>query len=230
MSAGRWIIGALGLLWIRSVMSWSYPTDVNRPYGPKWGPRLPPGLPPSVRHASMPGAAADLVRRAAAAQNLGSEFVAAILELAQGESNATVALPANNYNAMPRPARGDASLITAWGTFQWNAPAGRGAAHMADIGIPGVSLPPGWLPWDWSTRDEIEQPISMYAQIWRWVLEHGGDWLDAARGVRLWHTGSAWGESYLRAGAARGFRKAWTTAAHWPTDRIDAHLRAAGLI
>ncbi len=225
-----WVAAALGLATVVAMtgsLGTRYPAHPAGAYGPVWKGRRPPGLPGSARRCGDKGSAAAFIVRAAARTGLGDTFVDWCLSIAVTESGVMLARPANNFDARPPHQRGGAALITAWGVYQWNAPAGWHATHMADIGIAGVRVPGGrdWRPWQDSLADEVGRPIEMYRQIWRWVLEHGGSERDAARGCRVWHAQSGTGKRYLAAGAARGWPAAWTGVAGDLRARIDRHHR-----
>lgn len=226
-----WLVGALGLAAVAalagSAMAATYPVHPDGPRGPVWEQRQPPGLPANARPCGASGSAAPYIVRAASRAGLGAVFVDWCLSLAVTESGVMLARPANNFDARPPGDRGGAPLITAWGVFQWNAPAGWHATHMADIGIPGVSVPGGraWRPWHDSLAEEVGRPIEMYRQIWRWVRERGGNDLDAARACRVWHAQSGTGKRYLMAGASNGWSVAWSGVPGDLRARIDRHHR-----
>lgn len=203
------------------------------PFGPIWGRQRPPGLPASVRPCSAQGAAIPFIEAAADQELRDPAFVRTLLQLAAGESGAMFGRPANNYDNRPAAQRPEGKdRISAWGVFNWNEGAGRGAGHMADIGIAGLGYGPDWQPHDVTPWEEVAGPIRLYGRIWRFVTVNGGTQRDAARGIRTWHKGSAWGESMLRHGReTRRWGDAYeaaVTADHRAV--IDRHLRTAGVL
>ncbi len=195
-----------------------------------------------VRNASRPGAALAPIADVSRQTGLGESFVKTMVHLAKTEGEGgTFAVPARNFNAACRTTkinrrrlctpvdapRGDAPLITAWGVFQWNRDAGRELAILDNLGLKAPPIPADWQPWDWSATEEIAVPIDYYAQLWRLVRKRGGTVRDAARGVRLWHTGPNRFRRYYNRGADA---KAWTRVQTKVTSRIDRHLAHAGVV
>jgi len=194
-----------------------------------------------VRKASARGAAVRPVAEVAHRARLGEAFVRAVTHLArtEGESG-TFAVPARNFNAACRTTkinrqrlctpvdapRGTAPLITAWGVFQWNRDAGRELSTLDNLGLKAPRIPADWQPWDWSATEEIAVPIDYYAQLWRLVRQRGGTVRDAARGVRLWHTGPNRFRRYFNRGADSD---AWARVQTKVSGRIDHHLAEAGV-
>lgn len=181
-----------------------------------------PELPANVARGLSLQALSDLGHR-----NKSSAAQAARLALkAAGQTDASI-------DALARKVLGyrpfGAPLITAWGAFQWNAPAMRDAGHMAAIGIPGprFSRDRGWLL---SPAEEIDGPVEMYRQIWRWAKERGASDVDAARGVRIWHQSSAAGRRYLERGASsRAWRREWSRVEAKRRAVVDRHLAAVNI-
>ena len=75
--------------------------------------------------------------------------------------------------------------------------------------------------------DELAIPIDYYAQLWRLVRQRGGTARDAARGVRLWHTGPNRFRRYFNRGADPD---AWARVQTKVSGRIDHHLAKAGVV
>ena len=194
-----------------------------------------------VRPASKPGAALEPIARIARQADLGEPFVKTMVQLARTEGEGgTFAVPARNFNAACRGTkinrrrlctpvdapRGTDPLITAWGVFQWNRDAGRALSSLDNLGLKAPHVPADWQPWDWSATDEIAIPIDYYAQLWRLVRKRGGTVRDAARGVRLWHTGPTRFRRYFNRGADAS---AWARVQPKVSGRIDRHLAHAGV-
>ena len=193
-----------------------------------------------VRKASARGAAVRPVTEVAHRAGLGEAFVRTVTHLARTEGEGgSFAVPARNFNApcttkipdrMRRCTLVDAprsgALITAWGVFQWNRDAGRDLAALDELGLRAPAIPSDWMPWDWSATDEIAIPIDYYAQLWRLVRRRGGSPLDAARGMRLWHTGPTRFRRFLEHGADP---RAWARVDPTYARRIDRHLNHAGI-
>jgi len=198
----------------------AYDVAAGETYGSKWKTQRPPGLPQSARLASRRGEARPYIEQIAGALFLGNVFVATVKHLAQTESGARFALPANIFDARPQPQRpAGKALITAWGAFQFNRDAWRA--------LPGVASTA--FPWDSTPYEELSRPINRYAQLFLEVIRAGGSNIDAARGIRLWHRSPAAYRQYVNTGRSRGFQNAWrqVDASHrLPTDK---HLRDAGI-
>jgi hypothetical protein len=194
-----------------------------------------------VRHASARGAAIGPVAEQATRHGHGHAFVKAITQLARTEGEGgTFGVAARNFNAgcatrgihakrlctpvdVPRPPK---SLITAWGVFQWNRDAGRLLHALNGLGLRAPPIPGDWMPWDWTAAEEIVIPINYYAQLWALVRRQGGSELDAARGVRLWHTGPSRFRKFLNDGVNA---VAWTLVPRAVAEPIDKHLKNAGI-
>lgn len=81
--------------------------------------------------------------------------------------------------------------------------------------------------WEATVTEEIAGPVAMYACLWRAVTSRGGDALDAARAVRLWHTGSSYFGAYVgRAEALGSFRAAWSDLQEDPPNPRFADMLA----
>jgi hypothetical protein len=140
--------------------------------------------------------------------------------LAHTESQGIFALPANIFNILPQPQRQGRPYISAWGAFQFNRDAWRSLA--------GVSQ--SAFPWDSTPYEEIARPIRKYAELFSQVTRAGGSPVDAARGIRLWHMGSALYRSYFTSGQRQGFSSAWQRVDRERRTTIDNHLRNAGVL
>ncbi|MEZ4435406.1 MAG: hypothetical protein R3F65_23630 [bacterium] len=196
-----------------------------------------------VRLASPRGAALGPLESAATATGLGETFVKAMLQFAAAEGEGgTFAVPARNFNG----ACGDTAhlkkrlctgvmgerrgkdLITAWGVFNWNRDAGR-FLHLLNKRVRRAvpKLPDDWMPWDWSSAEEILVPLATYVAIYDAVSSVGGSALDGVRAARLWHKSPA---AFNKWAATRFSGRGW---AEQPADykaTIDNHLRTAGVI
>lgn len=203
-------------------------------WGPTWKNAPPPGYPRDARPTGDYGSARQAVEVMARAQNLGPAFVTTMHNLAHGESGETIGLPAHTFDARcstagrgvdpqrrcvftnpPRPS--SKSLITASGTFSWNAPAWQ-------------ILQPGKFPWEATPAEEVGLPIQYYAGLWRRLKSAGATDRDAARGIRLWHNGPGYYAPYWERGRQIGFPQAWATVVDSSrAARIDRHLSRDGL-
>lgn len=183
----------------------------------------------SAPYASVVGAAAPRVQSAASTWGLGPYFGRTLYVLGQKESSMTLRRPADNFDARctrsvpsadctlidgtdPR-----AGVITALGWASWNRDAGRGTALLADVGIEPLRVAPDWMPWRWSERDEVEQPVTYYARLWARAARLQADARDAAWLVFLWQSSSV---------AARAALIDRMNGASWATVRERAHNRA----
>ena len=195
-----------------------------------------------VRRASVRGAAVRPVAEQAARHGHGQAFVDTVVHLAKTEGEGgTFAVPARIFKAactstalnrrrlctpVDAPRTSGPGVITAWGVFQWNRDAGRQLHLLDNLGLNAPPIAPDWMPWDWTAAEEIAVPINYYAQLWALVRGRGGSVLDAARGMRLWHTGPSRFRRYLGRGANR---RAWAAVQNHVSKKIDNHLRNAGV-
>ena len=179
-----------------------YSVDEKSPYGPKWQQRQPPGLPDWARLCSTRGEAIPLVHRIATGL-LGEHFARACERLARNESQGRFGLPANRFNALPKWNRPDsAPLITAWGCFQYNAPAWSHLVGMDED------------PWEATAVDEVRLPIEKaYAVVWEQALNSGASPYYAERTLRFWHMAPAYVPKLLKAGERVGWESAWNQVA-----------------
>jgi peptidoglycan hydrolase-like protein with peptidoglycan-binding domain len=203
------------------------PTDAGylvvqgQPYGPKWRTERPPGLPATTRRTSARGAAESAIRRSAGRHSLGDAFTEVVSHLAQTESGAMYARPADTFDARPPAQRPSGkSLITAWGVFQFNRDAWRS--------LPGV--PKSAFPWGASAAEEVDRPVARYAELFDAVSMAGGDDLAAARGVRLWHRSPAAFRQYLKNGRQSGFATAWAAVLSRHRAPVDRRMGQIGLL
>ena len=198
-----------------------YDVESGQPYGPRWRTRRPPGLPAYARLTSKPRAALPYIERLARAQAFDEVFVTTVRHLAETESGGMFALPAHTFDARPKAQRpAGKSLITAWGTFQFNRDAWRS--------LPGVGA--SSFPWDSTPYEEISRPILQYAKLFSDIIKAGGAALDAARGIRLWHRTPRGFAQYLSRGRQQGFPTAWAQVDASHRNIVERHLRSAGTV
>lgn len=199
----------------------NYTVAPAQPYGPKWKAQRPPGLPAAARHSSRADAALPYIEQMAQPLLLGDVFIKTLKGLTQTESGARFGLPANIFDARPKEQRpAGKPFITAWGAFQFNAGAWRA--------LSGVSATA--VPWDATPYEELSRPINRYAQLFSEVLQAGGNNLDAARGVRLWHRTPAGFRQYVRNGRCCDFASAWQQVPAEHRTITDRLLRQAGIL
>ncbi len=233
--------GNAGVLRIDGMFSAPTVLTANRVYRERHGIAPTDVAAVRVREASARGAALPVVRRIAAEQQLGDAFVQTMVNLAQYEGEGgTFGVPARTFNVPCRTrdldrlrrcttvdAPRSGTLITAWGVFQWNRDAGRDLHTLDDLGLRAPEIPAEWMPWDWTARQEVALPIGYYAQLWALVKKRPGRTdRDAARGVRLWHTGPTRFRRYITDGADPS---AWAKVDRVVATRIDRHLARAGV-
>ena len=171
-------------------------------YGRKWGNQRPPGLPPTARGVGVIGDALPVI--AEVTRNDRVPFQKWAVELAKHESGATLALPANIFDARPaeqRPA--GKSLITAWGALQFNAPAIRGLRNRLKW-VPGSTGEPSitdrTMPWDLDRVQEIAIPLNRYRQVYLAALSRGFNDFDALSVTGLVHAGTGYARPVFTAG------------------------------
>ncbi|MHC4400523.1 MAG: hypothetical protein ACYTG0_12670 [Planctomycetota bacterium] len=222
----------------------TYPIDTDRPFGKVWGSRRPPGLPLFARHVSVEEAAYPFISERARALRLGENFERALLSLADNESSGTFARPANTFDARS----GSSGYTSAYGVWQWNDDAwdrmGRADFDYIAPQFRHRIAPIGRLRthvWEQTADEELYWPIEFYAMIWRTVVSEGGDEVDAARGIRIYHSGPGRFRRYRNDAESRGsWSRAWRNlgqelsaeTAQWYRDktrRIDADLRRWGV-
>ncbi len=198
-----------------------YQIQAGQEYGPRWRSQRPPGLPANARRTSRYREARPYIEQLAGQENLGQVFVDTVAHLAETESGAMFARPANAFDVRPpgqRPA--GTSYVSAWGAFQFNRDAWRGQR-----GIPNTAY-----PWDASAYEELAVPIRRYAGIFREVRAARGSPTDAARGIRLWHRTPAHYRRYVEAGGRSGFSAAWANVPREHASVVDQHLRNARVL
>lgn len=210
---GGILLGAVAWLYRGDVVR-AVKHDIDYPIAPNQ-PRAP-GLPSSARKMSIAGAAREHVR-AAGARSVSPAFGDALVRLAQNESGCTFARPANTFNNTEE-ARAASRAITAWGVFQYNAPAWRRA-----------SLRPGAMPWQCTAREEIEIPIAAeYAPIWKRAKALGAPDAYAERAIRLHHMLPSFVGPLFKRSRTMGWRAAWlaTPVYHNPRTGRTTDARA----
>ena len=193
---------------------------INSFYQPIQAQSRAPGLPSYARVASARGQALPDIEYLARNYNLGEVFVATVKNVAQKESGATYARPAIRFDARPprqRP-RGK-PLITAWGVFQFNRDAWTSVVpcqvrqnrrSWIPQGSRGCSTSCGCVfPWDSTAYEEIAVPIWQYGNLFWQVLNAGGNEIDGARSIWLWHIGSSIHRRWFASAQQRGFNAAW---------------------
>jgi hypothetical protein len=199
----------------------NYSVDPGKPYGPKWKNTRPPGLPATARQASTSDAALPYIDQIARPLFLGEIFIKTIKHLSHTESGGRFGLPANIFDVRPKGERPSGKpYISAWGAFQFNRDAWRA--------LSGVSTTA--FPWDCSPYEELLRPITRYAQLFLAVIQAGGNGVDAARGIRLWHRAPAGYREYLSHGRGGRFVSAWKQVAEKHRTITDRHLREAGVL
>lgn len=195
----------------------TYATDPKRPYGPVWGDKRPPGLPAYARFCSTSAAGKKALLAYCEQAKTAPHLILVLLNLARGESGCMLGRPANNFDARPKAERVDENgrrpkLITAWGLFNWNYPCQQ------------EEVRDGRMPWDLSEEEELAIPIRKYTKLWADILAAGGNSLDAARGVRLWHALPVQHKRYIRRAKTEGFSASWAKVPNPYRARIDHHL------
>jgi hypothetical protein len=144
------------------------------------------------------------------------DFRRVTTNLAKTESSVRVGRPANNY---------DGGNIRAAGVFSWNTL----ATPSSRVRIPGSVVTVGWRtvrdPVDWTTAEEIQNPLKTYWTIWRGIRDRGGDARAAALGIRLWHRRPSSYKRYLEDGLRHGWSEAWARVDRSHAAVIERHLR-----
>ncbi len=195
-------------------------STLGQEYGSKFKSNLPPGLPDTARQTSEKEAALPYVEQLARQQGLDETFVQTVKHLAKTESKGQFARPANIFDARPPSERPeDKGLITAWGVFQFNRDAWRSLTGDKEA-----------FPWEATPYEEISKPIQKYAELYSAVLDKGGNMVDAARGIRLWHMRPNQYRQYSKNGGKQGFSEAWKKIDKNRRAKIDNHLNNAGVL
>lgn len=119
-----------------------YPPHRSGEFGPVWKDQRPPGLPDSIRGCSAGGAAVPFIRDFGGRQQLGPDFVAMVLELADGESGQMFGRPANNYDNRRRLPEGLAPGITQEGLSALGHEPSGALARITRIALTAA----GWSP------------------------------------------------------------------------------------
>ena len=189
----------------RGEIAITYETHPAGCYGSTFGDSLPEGFPEGIPCTSVRHAANPYIRTIARRYRLPPEFEATVIGLADNESGAEFYRPANSFDPRPiaeRPA--GKSRITAYGVYNWNKGAWAGLAERKSYLAEGANAPSmpeefedQW-PWQATPYQQIAWPIDRYAKIFATILADGGTPLDAAMGIRVWHSGSGRFRTYRR--------------------------------
>lgn len=184
----------------------AYRVDRSKPYGKVWGSTRPPGLPASARLASEEGAAYPLIEQHALRVSGGDEvFARALHALADKESTATFARPANEFCA----ASSCEDRVTAWGIWQWNDGAWDRLRERHDYA-------PSWRPkaapdrpWQATPEQELRWPIEFYWSVYDNARRRGAGRRDAARAIFMFHSGPTRLRRFLDTAGSYGWADAW---------------------
>lgn len=180
-------------------------------------------------YASIVGAAAGPVDRAARASGLGPAFTRTLQVLGQKESGMTLRRPADTFDARcthdapssdctlidgtdPR-----GGVITAYDWCQWNRDAGRGTNLLADVGVDPLHVAPDWMPWRWTERQAVDEPVTYYARLWSRAARLQAAPADAAWLLFLWQSSPV---------AARNALIHRMNGASWADARVRLHNEA----
>ena len=190
----------------------SYKVNSKSPYGPGWRDLRPPGLPAYARRCSVNGAAKPEIHAIASTYNLDPSFARIMVDLATTESGARYGRPARRIKKKTT----SLNAKTGWGAFQWDWRAWDYAQKRAKGW--GLEWTSGEM-WDTTPTQELSQPISYYAMLWRRVINAGGAPRDAVRYIRVYHR-SPFGVAkvYLDKGKKYGgdFERAWQELVNHP--------------
>lgn len=189
---------------------------VQTGYWGRWAKNTrPPGLPTWAASVGAMGDAVNTVREVTAGAGDDAYFAAYAITLCKHESGATHALPAIQFNFLPKEQRGGKALCTAWGCFGYNRDAYRGLAKK--IGwvpdyvpesprlILGVQpeLPPldeNGQCWNMSRVGEVVFPLNQYRQIYKASRARGFSPERALVITAMAHSGLGNGGRIFRAG------------------------------
>lgn len=150
---------------VPAFLAFPAPSIAYPPSEYQWGHRhrdkTPGGLTKDVRRPSTLGGAEEILKRFLVGTPVG--FQTAVLSLADHESQLTLSLPADSFNADPKKGR----IVTSWGIFQFNRIAWKGlndpgfAFRRVSIGDAKTTD-----PWDATVEDEIRRPLFRFLDVW----------------------------------------------------------------
>ncbi len=219
-----------------------YPIKSSQPYGPTWGKRRPPGLPVDARRTSTKEAGMAFLKQRLDALGVHGVLRTALIKMALKESGAQLGRPTGTFDARIKAHGQDGAphyygtavdglrdkgkpIVTAYGMFQFNRGAWRG--------LKGVKRDE--FPWDCTAEEEVDRPLMRYMEMWDEAKGCGANDVAAARYVHLWQRGPSRSGSYLdgaveHGGDADAWTIAWDNVPRSHRNRVDHHLREAGII
>lgn len=151
-------------------------------YGRYWKNKVPPGMPATAKTVVEMGDAIELIQSVTA--NDSVEFQRWAILLAKHESSATLSLPANTFNLLPKEQRNGKARITAWGCYQFNNPAYQDLRRKLRW-VPNykpeteATIPKDSMPWSMTSTQEITLTLARYRQIYLACLAAGFSELQA---------------------------------------------------
>lgn len=257
----KWLIvgtvAALVLVGAGTAVASAYPNGykVSRkyPYGPKWRLNKPPTLPDSARLCSVAGGAHTpiakiaIARAVAAGKKDGVDYDPALFArllavLAENESNATYARPADAFDLDVRyvlNSKGETvkqGPVSAWGAFQWNEDAWASLSERAEFGPPIEGASAVTHVWESTPVQELDFPIQRYLQVYCHILRNKGASHHAVYAVFLYHAGVGSLRRFLRISGKYDYGTAMSrlleglTDPHEPGSIFECHAYALRLL
>lgn len=161
-------------------------SDADKPYyGSRWKYNKPYGLPNTARSVVRDGDAHQYISYVTAENGDDAEFSYFMVLLAEHESGATMARPADIYDTRPteqRPILQSGKrkrYVSAWGCFQFNEPAWRdltrkiGWVSDYDLGEAALVISDTSSPSQATIYHEIALPLHRYRQVYKQALRRG---------------------------------------------------------
>lgn len=189
---------------------------VQTGYWGRWAKNTrPKGLPTWAASVGSMGDAVNTVREVTAGAGDDAYFSAYAMVLCKHESGATHALPAIQFNFLPKEQRGGAAFCSAWGCFGYNRDAYRGFAKkiswVPDYKPESTKLIFGVDPvlplgdengqcWNMSRVGEVVFPLNQYRQIYKAARARGFNPERALVVTAMAHSGLGNGNKVYRAG------------------------------
>lgn len=214
----------------------TYRCDPAGRYGGSFGDRKPEGLPDGLPCVSEREAAYPYVEEIARRLGANRIIQQAILSLVDNESSGQFNRPADAFDDPRR---------RSWGVYQ---PLGSSWRGMADSPrsywyprqqvMPPEVLEHAYDPWGASPYEQIVYSTTRYVLAANNIKRLGGNDVDAARGIRIYHSGSPKLIKYIEGAARLGsFPESYERMAEWTGDsewvtkirENDSELRAWGV-
>lgn len=215
-------------------------SDADKPYyGSRWKYDKPYGLPVTARSVVRDGDAHQYISYVTAENGDDAEFSYFMVLLAEHESGATMARPADIYDTRPtaeRPILRNGKrkrYVSAWGCFQFNEPAWRdltreiGWIPNYDVGEAAVAISDTSSPSQATIYHEIALPLHRYRQVYKQALRRGFSKREALIIVGSLHANETIAKTLYMAGKNWASVIDQTSNPSWVRDEVIPMANAA---